>query len=125
MISSRFVILWREGLHLRAAASLVRLAGAFQSTIRLRADDRFADAVNIMQLMLLSASQGTTLTVEADGPDEAEAIRAVSEFFADGGVSDAAGAAFAGEMDAVKPAAASGAFPLGPLPSTRWKPAER
>ena len=81
MRSQQLTIIWSAGLHLRAAAVLVRLARSFQCSVRLCVGERFADAGNIMQLLLLSAGLGTNLTVEADGPDEAAALRAMVSFF--------------------------------------------
>lgn len=40
-----------------------------------------------MQVLLLSGSLGTAMLVEADGQDEAEAIKAVAELFADAAAS--------------------------------------
>lgn len=85
MIYSKLVVRWREGLHLRPAARLVSLAKKFSSTIRLHAGERAADARSIMQVLLLSASLGTPMLIEVDGQDETEAVRAVTEFFADSG----------------------------------------
>jgi len=81
MRSQYLTIIWSAGLHLRAAALLVRLARSFKCSVRLRTGERVADAGNIMQLLLLSAGLGANLTVETDGPDEAAAIRAVVGFF--------------------------------------------
>lgn len=64
------------------AARLVRLAQRFRSSIRLRLGTRIADARSILNLMLLSATLGTALDIEAAGADEHEAVQAVEEFFA-------------------------------------------
>ena len=64
------------------AARLVRLAQRFHSSIRLRLGTRIADARSILSLMLLSATLGTSLDIEAAGNDEHEAVQAVEEFFA-------------------------------------------
>jgi len=88
MIYTKLVVHWRAGLHLRPAARLVNLARRFSSTIRIHAGERAADARSIMQVLLLSASLGTAMLIEADGHDEAEAVKAVAAFFAE---SDAGG----------------------------------
>lgn len=90
MIYSKLVVRWREGLHLRPAAKLVGLAKRFTSTIRIHAGERAADARSIMQVLLLSASLGTPMLVEADGQDEADAVKALTEFFADADAADPA-----------------------------------
>jgi phosphocarrier protein HPr len=74
---------WEDGLHLRPAAKLVKVAQRFNSRILLRIGSRLADARSIMNVLLLSATLGTCLDVEIAGTDEHEAERAVKEFFQD------------------------------------------
>ncbi|HSH14435.1 MAG TPA: HPr family phosphocarrier protein [Verrucomicrobiae bacterium] len=81
MTTIHLTVIWPPGLHLRAAALLVKLARRFQSRISLRAGRRVAGADNIMQLLLLEAPLGTRLTVVAEGPDESIALRELTEFF--------------------------------------------
>lgn len=80
------VVLTNElGLHMRAAAELVKLAEKFACTITLeRADKKVAaDARSITQILLLAATKGTSLRVTADGEDEEGAIRGIVKLFAD------------------------------------------
>ena len=73
----------RLGLHARAAAQLVRLAGTFKSKITLSRDGTmFADAKSILNLLTLAAAFGTTLTLTVEGPDEDEAFEAVGGLLA-------------------------------------------
>jgi len=74
------------GLHARAAAQLVRLAGRYRSTIILRRDDTgaFANAKSILSVLPLAAPFGTELMFEVDGDDEREASDAISDIFAKG-----------------------------------------
>jgi phosphocarrier protein len=65
------------GLHARAAARFVHAASAFASRIRVRSGSREMDGKSIMGLLLLAAARGTTITITADGSDEAEAIAAL------------------------------------------------
>lgn len=65
------------GLHARAAARFVHLAGGFASSIRVARGHREMDGKSIMGLLLLSASQGTSITISTDGPDEMEAMEAL------------------------------------------------
>jgi phosphocarrier protein HPr len=62
------------GLHARAAARFVHTASAFQARIRVTRGDREMDGKSIMGLLLLAAAQGTSVTITADGVDEADAI---------------------------------------------------
>ena len=67
------------GLHARAAARFVHVASAFASAIRVGRSGREIDGKSIMGLLLLSASQGTAITISADGADEEEAMTALCE----------------------------------------------
>ena len=62
------------GLHARAAARFVHTASAFTSTIRVGRAGREMDGKSIMGLLLLSASQGTEISITASGADEAAAV---------------------------------------------------
>jgi len=62
------------GLHARAAARFVHAASAFQSRIRVAKGDQQMDGKSIMGLLLLTAAQGTSVTISADGVDEIDAI---------------------------------------------------
>ncbi len=67
----------RLGLHARPAMALVDVANGFSSDIKIRKDKQVVDAKSIMQLMMLAATQGTVLTVTANGPDADAAVAAV------------------------------------------------
>ena len=86
MLEGRVTVVNDLGLHARAAAQLVRLAGKYRSRITLRRDDSgaFANAKSILSVLALAASIGTVLKLEADGADEQEAFDAVTAVFADG-----------------------------------------
>ncbi len=78
---SKVHIPWKEGLHLRPAAKLVKCARIFQSSISLKVNDRLADARSILAVMLLCATFGAVVDLEASGTDEAEALAAVTAVF--------------------------------------------
>lgn len=65
------------GLHARAAARFVHTASGFSSQIRVSCGNRDMDGKSIMGLLLLAAAQGTTITISADGADEAAAVEAL------------------------------------------------
>jgi phosphocarrier protein HPr len=67
----------RLGLHARAAARFVHTANRFRSRISAVRDGRTMDGKSILGILLLAASQGSTLTLEADGEDEVEALEAL------------------------------------------------
>jgi len=86
MIETEVKIVNQLGLHARAAAQLVRLAGNFKSRIKLERTDNnvVADAKSILSVLTLAAARGTKLVIEADGADEREALEAVAELFTNG-----------------------------------------
>lgn len=65
------------GLHARAAARFVHLASGFRSSIRVARGGRAMDGKSIMGLLLLSAAQGTAITISTDGDDEEAAMTAL------------------------------------------------
>ena len=79
MVSQAVTIVNALGLHARAAARFVRLAGAFRSQIRVTHGQRTTDGKSILGLLLLAAARGTEIQISAEGPDEDEALRALTE----------------------------------------------
>jgi phosphocarrier protein HPr len=67
------------GLHARAAAKFVHMAGRFSSRIRVSRGSREMDGKSIMGLLLLAASHGTAIRIAAEGPDESDALGALCE----------------------------------------------
>ena len=65
------------GVHARAAAKFVHLAGRFDARIRIAKDGREMDGKSILGILLLAAGRGTAITITADGSDEQEAIDAL------------------------------------------------
>jgi phosphocarrier protein len=67
------------GLHARACALFVKLAARYRSHVVVSRDDLEVNGKSIMGVMMLAAEEGSTIVVRADGPDEAEAIAALTE----------------------------------------------
>jgi phosphotransferase system HPr (HPr) family protein len=72
---------WKEGIHLRRAGRMAQLASRFRASIVCRLEGKVADARSVLNILILCASLGAILEIEASGPDEREAIQAVDEFF--------------------------------------------
>lgn len=81
MLEKEIVVSNKLGLHARASAKLVQLVQSFKSTVWLISKGREVNAQSIMGVMMLAAGIGTSLTVRADGPDEATALNAVVDLF--------------------------------------------
>jgi phosphocarrier protein len=84
MTERQVVVANSLGLHARPAAQLVRLAASFTSHVVIAKDAMEVNAKSIMGVMMLAAECGSTVTVRADGPDEAEAIAALEALFSTG-----------------------------------------
>jgi phosphocarrier protein HPr len=67
----------RLGLHLRAAAKVVKLASRYRCNVALSRAGRRASARNLMAVIMLAAAMGSTVVVETDGPDEVAAMKAL------------------------------------------------
>lgn len=74
----------RLGLHARAAARFVHTANRFRARISAVRDGRSMDGKSILGILLLAASQGSTLTLEADGEDEVMALEALARLVESG-----------------------------------------
>lgn len=84
MLEARITVINRLGLHARAAAQLVRLAGKFKSTVMLLHPGRnvSANAKSILSVLTLAAAMGTELLITVDGEDEETALSEISSLFA-------------------------------------------
>lgn len=71
----------KHGLHARPAHLWVQTANAFASRLTVRRVDggECVDGKSIMGVIMLAAEHGTELTVESEGPDCIELVRALRE----------------------------------------------
>jgi phosphocarrier protein len=76
-LRARVVIPNKRGLHARASAKVVEASARFQSEIRIIKDGNEVNGRSIMGLMMLAASIGSEVEITADGPDAAEAMKAI------------------------------------------------
>jgi phosphocarrier protein HPr len=77
-VSRDLPILNQRGLHARASAKFVKCAEGFDASITVSKDGETVPATSIMGLMMLAASIGTSVTVEASGPQAEEAVEALA-----------------------------------------------
>ena len=67
-----------EGLHARPAGAFAKKAAEYRETkILVRKGDAAANAKSIMAVLGLGAGAGTAVVVEAEGPDEVNAVEAL------------------------------------------------
>jgi phosphocarrier protein HPr len=83
VIKKELDIINRLGLHARAAAKFVQCAGRFESSVQVERSGRRVNGKSIMGVMMLAAACGTSIRLEVDGADEAEALAALEALVAE------------------------------------------
>jgi phosphocarrier protein len=78
------VIRNKKGLHARASAKFVTCAERYSAQIRVSRDGQTVGGTSIMGLLTLAASQGTTITIVAEGAEAREALLALVALVKDG-----------------------------------------
>jgi phosphocarrier protein HPr len=73
----------QRGLHARAAARFVKLAGGYDAAINVTAKGTTVPGLSIMGLMMLAAGPGTELEIAATGADAAAAVEALVKLVVD------------------------------------------
>ena len=77
MVRQEVEIINKLGLHARASTKLTQTASQYKSEIWLERNNRRVNAKSIMGVMMLAASKGSKVVVEAIGADEAPALEAL------------------------------------------------
>jgi phosphotransferase system HPr (HPr) family protein len=66
-----------QGFHMRPKAAFARLAGDYQSDVRLSWNGQSFDGKSMWALMGVAAEQGQSVIVEVNGPDADQALPAL------------------------------------------------
>jgi phosphocarrier protein len=74
MISRDVTIKNTVGLHARPATFFIQKANSFKSSIWVEKEDCRVNAKSLLGVLSLGIAKGTTITLIADGADEADAI---------------------------------------------------
>lgn len=83
MPAAEVEIINKLGLHARASAKVTQVATRFKCDVWMERKGRRINAKSIMGVMMLAASKGSTVKIETDGPDAAEALQAISQLIID------------------------------------------
>lgn len=75
--SESLKIINKLGLHARASALFVKEANRFESDIYVTKAKNRVNGKSIMGLLMLAAGKGSTILVEAEGPDAKEALQKI------------------------------------------------
>ena len=82
--SKDIIVSNKLGLHARPAMQFVDLANSFKSEIRVikfGEEPGEADGKSVMQMIILAATEGTPMRIEADGEDADLAVTKLAELF--------------------------------------------
>ena len=79
MISQSVTIKNSVGLHARPATFFIQKANSFKCSIWVEKEDCRVNAKSLLGVLSLGISKGTTITIIADGQDEALAIAGLTE----------------------------------------------
>lgn len=84
MIKKSCTIVNSKGMHVRAAAEVVKLVEQFRSEITMEHEGKRVPADSLIHLLTLSANCGKTIEITAHGPDEQQAIDALEQLIGKG-----------------------------------------
>jgi phosphocarrier protein HPr len=73
----------KKGLHARASAKFVMTVEQFDAQVFVTRGSERVGGTSIMGLMMLAAGPGTSITVEASGPQAAEVVDALAKLVAE------------------------------------------
>ena len=82
-MTDRVFVQNKHGIHLRAAAQLVRVASAFHSLIIIKCGDKAASAKSLLAVLELAVPQGAELEIEAQGDNAPQALVALHHLVAE------------------------------------------
>lgn len=77
IVKAAFIVLNEKGLHTRPSTELVKCASTFKSQITLHSQSICVNAKSLLGILMLAASKGTKIRIEAEGEDAEEAIEAL------------------------------------------------
>lgn len=80
MVKEVITLVAKEGFHARPASQFVKMASGYQSDVTLSYQDNTVNGKSIMGILTLGAACGSEVTLTANGDDEGEALRALSDF---------------------------------------------
>ena len=80
MVKKSIKIELSSGLEARPVAMLVQVASQYDSRIYLESDSKRVNAKSIMGMMTLRLAAGESITVEADGADEEQAVSEIEKY---------------------------------------------
>lgn len=72
-----FVVVNEKGLHTRPSTELVKCATSFKAQVTLRYQNSVVNAKSLLGILMLAATRGAKIVVEAEGDDAELAVRSI------------------------------------------------
>ena len=79
MISREVVINNTLGLHARPAMFFIQKANSYPCSVWIEKDDRRVNAKSLLGVLSMGITKGTRVSIIAEGPDEEEAVKALTD----------------------------------------------
>lgn len=76
-IRSSFVVINEKGLHTRPSTELVKCASSFKAQVNLVYQNLTVNAKSLLGILMLAASRGAKIKIEAEGEDAEVAISSI------------------------------------------------
>ena len=84
MVSEKFSITNKMGLHMRPASTFVQAMAKFQSDVRILFNGKSIDGKSIMSVMSACIKCGADVEIQCDGTDEQEMLQAAADLINSG-----------------------------------------
>lgn len=76
-VKSSFVVMNEKGLHTRPSTELVKCASSFKAQVNLVYQNLTVNAKSLLGILMLAASRGAKIRIEAEGEDAEIAINSI------------------------------------------------
>ena len=84
MVSRSVTIQNTVGLHARPATFFIQKANSYKCSIWVEKEDCRVNAKSLLGILSLGITKGTSITIIADGNDESEAVKGLSDLIISG-----------------------------------------
>lgn len=76
-VKGKFVVVNDRGLHTRPSTELVKCASTFKCHVQLTYQEHVVNAKSLLGILMLAASKGAKIGIEAEGDDAEEAVQTI------------------------------------------------
>ena len=77
LVKAKFVVSNDRGLHTRPSTELVKCASSFKSKVYLIYQKQAVNAKSLLGILMLAATKGAKIGIEAEGEDAEEAVQSI------------------------------------------------